>query len=835
MKRLARFKKLLAGMFLGGLLGVVGITAWLLADLPDVTALGQTVPSPSIRIVDRNGRPLYDVIDQENGRQTILPLADIPLPLRQATIATEDKTFYSNPGVDLLGILRAIWTNTQEGEIVSGGSTITQQVVRNLLLSSDERTEITIRRKVREMALAWQITRTYEKDDILALYLNQSYYGGLAYGVEAAARTFFGKSATDLTLAESALIAGLPQAPALYNPLINPEAAKTRQEVVLGLLLRQGNITQEQHDLAVREPLAYATTPYPVLAPHFVMMVQQELDELLTPELLHDSGGLTVYTTLDLDWQLAAEEIVQEQIDLLNNPRDGSATHAARNAAVVALHPQTGEVMALVGNVNYFDEDHQGAINMALMPRQPGSALKPIVYASGMNPQRALPFTPATRFHDVRTVFITHENDPYVPVNFSRTEHGPVLLRQALASSLNIPAVIALDNVGVETAMRQATLMGIGTLGEPDEYDLSFALGGGPVRLFDLTTAYAAFANGGLRITPQLILRVTDAEEQILHQIAPAAPVRVMDERVAWLISDMLSDDEARVLSFGQNSILNIGRTAAVKTGTTNDFHDNWTVGYSPDVVVGVWVGNANNTPMFNVTGVSGAGPIWHMVMRSVLASTPDKPFQQPEGLTQVEVCALSGLLPSADCPFRRLEWFVAGTEPVEVDSFYEVVSLDRQTGLLANEATSDDQVIQQYALNLPTELHPWARSVGLLLLDDLLVTSAAEEAIAAAPIRLISPDPNTTYRLTTAVPAEVQQLPVQVVGGAGWHTITIWLDDAPWQTLSAPPYKTWWTLTPGIHTMWAEGENKNGSQVTSEPITFKVLEPIQHASSGGN
>ena len=477
MKQITRLQKSLLLIFLLGGLSLAGLAAWVLVDLPDVQALGQTVPRPSLRIVDRNGRPLYDVIDQENGRNTVLPLDDIPVHLRQATIATEDKTFYTNPGFDLLGIARAVWTNAQEREIVSGGSTITQQVVRNLLLNSEERTEISIRRKLREVVLAWQISRTYEKDDILALYLNQSYYGGMAYGVEAAARTYFDKTAADLTLAESALIAGLPQAPALYNPLIVPEAAKARQQDVLRLMLRQAFITQEQHDLAVREPLAYAATPYPVLAPHFVMMVQQELDTVLTAEQLHNSGGLTVYTTLDLDWQLSAEKIVQEQIDLLNHPRDGSPTHAARNAAVVAIHPQTGEVMALVGNVDYFDEAHHGAINMALVPRQPGSSLKPIVYATGMDAQREIPFTAATRFHDVRTVFITHENDPYVPVNFSRTEHGPVLLRQALASSLNIPAVVALDQVGVETAMRQAALMGIGTLGEPDEYDVSFALG----------------------------------------------------------------------------------------------------------------------------------------------------------------------------------------------------------------------------------------------------------------------------------------------------------------------------------------------------------------------
>ncbi|HRQ37666.1 MAG TPA: transglycosylase domain-containing protein [Chloroflexota bacterium] len=840
MKRLRKINLLFLLVLLG--VSIVGVK-WLFADLPDVAGLQRPVMLPSVRIVDRYGRPLYDVIDQEYGRYTVLPLADIPLALQQATIATEDKSFYTNPGVDFWGIARALWTNTQSGQVVSGGSTITQQVVRNLLLNSDERHEITIRRKLREVALAWQVTRRQDKDDILALYLNQSYYGGIAYGVEAAARTYFGKTAADLTLAESALIAGLPQAPALYNPLVNPDAAKTRQEVVLGLMLAQGYITQAQHDQAGREPLQYAATPYPVQAPHFVMMVQAELDGLLSPEMLLDSGGVTVRTTLDLDWQNQAQKIVSEQIDLLNNPRNGAPTHAAHNAALVALNPQTGEVMALVGNVDYFDEKRQGAINMALMPRQPGSSLKPIVYAAGMTPGQArsnaatgLPFTPATLFYDVRTVFITHEQDPYVPVNFSRTEHGPVLLRTALASSLNIPAVIALDRVGVATAMRQAALMGIGTLGEPDAYDLSFALGGGPVRLFDLTTAYAAFANSGSRITPSLILDVTDGQGNVLVQPPSTTPTRVLDARVAWLISDMLSDDKARILSFGPDSILNIGRTAAVKTGTTNNFHDNWTVGYTPDVVVGVWVGNADNTPMFNVTGVSGAGPIWHMFMREILRGTPDKPFPQPEGVVQVEVCSLSGLRPSPDCPFRRYEWFIAGTEPQETDTFYRRVEIDKETGLLANETTPLDQVVRQLALALPPPLHPWARAEGLLLLDDLLLAQAAVgDADTAAvlnasvsPIHLISPDPQTKYRISMAVPAAAQKLPVEAVAAAHMQSVTLWLDDAPLATLTGPPYRVWWALTPGVHTMWAEGVDAEGTAVQSERINFEVLAAIR-------
>ena len=787
------------------------VYGWLFADLPSPGEINGRLLPPTIRITDRQGRPLYDMIDNESGRNTVLALHEIPLALQQATIVTEDKSFYENPGIDVAGILRALWINVQGGEVLAGGSTITQQVTRNLLLDADERTQVTLRRKLRESWLAWRISQELGKEDILALYLNEMYYGGMAYGVEAAAQTYFGKTAVNLTLAESALIAGLPQAPSLYNPLVNPEAAKTRQKVVLDLMLKDGVITPEQHELAAREPLFYAATPYPVAAPHFVMMVQVEVDRLFPEVQRYESGGLTVRTTLDLDWQEHAESIVREQIQRLNHPLEGGPGHNAGNAALVAIDPQSGQVMALVGNPDYFDTEMNGAVNMALMPRQPGSALKPIIYAAAMAPERERPFTPATVLFDVRTVFMTHENEPYVPVNYSRNEHGPVLVRQALGSSLNIPAVLALDAVGVEKAMGLAEDMGINTLGEPDEYDLSFALGGGPVRLFDLTTAYAAFANGGSRIEPTLILDVTDAAGKVVYRQETADPVRVLDERVAWLVNNMLSDNDARVLSFGKNSILKLDRTAAVKTGTTNDFHDNWTVGYTTDLVVGVWVGNANNQPMRGVTGVSGAGPIWHYFMRTVLAGAAERPFTQPPGMVQVEVCTLSGLLPTEECPYRKWEWFVEGTQPTEFDPFYRRVAVEG--GEL------------QVVLDLPPVLHPWAREEGLVLLDDLLLAGEVGRETAVSPLRMVSPDANMTYRLSPSLPEAAQQLHFEVVSSANLHDITIWMDDEPLATLPVPPYEVWWQLTPGTHTVWAEGVDNGGAHVASEPLTFEVVD----------
>ena len=415
------------------LIGATAVTLYqtLFADLPAPGEIGDHLVVPSMQIVDRAERPLYTFIDSQNGRQTSLPLDQIPLALQQATIATEDKNFYQNHGVDIEGILRAFWINLRGGEVLAGGSTITQQVARNLLLDADERVQRTARRKLRESWLAWRAARELTKDDILALYLNQMYYGAMSYGVEAAAQTYFGKTTVDLTLAESALLAGLPQSPAIYNPYTNPDAAKTRQLVVLDLMRQENTITQVEYNLAARQPLRYAATPYPINAPHFVMMVQTELDTLFSQDEIAQLGGLTVRTTLDLNWQEQAEHIVGEQLQRLNDPADGSPSHNAHNAALVALNPHTGQILALVGNTDYFAADIGGAINMALVPRQPGSALKPIVYAAALSPERTNPWTAASLLPDVRTVFMTHEEEAYVPVNFSRDEHGPVLLRQA--------------------------------------------------------------------------------------------------------------------------------------------------------------------------------------------------------------------------------------------------------------------------------------------------------------------------------------------------------------------------------------------------------------------
>ncbi|HSH02909.1 MAG TPA: transglycosylase domain-containing protein [Anaerolineae bacterium] len=818
-------------LILGIVLLVMGLGGgmwWLLGDLPAPETVYERGALPTVVIVDREERPLYNIIDSHSGRHTILDLETIPLFVRQATMATEDKNFYENPGVDWEGIVRAFVINIRGGEVVAGGSTITQQVARNLLLDDEERAERTVKRKLRESWLAWRVARVVPKEDILGLYLNQMYYGAGAYGIEAAAQTYFGRRVDELTVAQGALLVGLTQAPSVYNPLVAPELAKERQEVVLGLMWAEGYLDEAGYEQAMRERLVYSSEPYPLNGPHFVMMVTAEVDRLLTAEEIRAYGGVTVRTTLDYDWQMAAERIVAEQLTRLNEPVGGGVNHQADNAALVAMTPE-GEVRALVGNRDYFDEATAGAVNMALVRRQPGSALKPFVYAAGLDPNwgGALGdgeiWTAATMLPDVRQAFETHEGASYVPVNFSRTENGPVLLRQALGSSLNIPAVWALDKVGVDEVVRLMTDLGIEGWEAAETYDLSLALGGAPVSLWDLTAAYGALANGGYRFVPQIIDEIRAVDGRVIYE-APAPEMEaVLDERVAWLLTDILSDNDARRLSFGENSVLRLDRPAAVKTGTTNDFHDNWTVGYTPDVVVGVWVGNADGRPMVDVTGVSGAGPIWHYFMRAVLTGEGERPFVRPAGILRAEVCALSGMAPTDMCPYRRSEWFLAGTQPTDEDTFYRNVVVERGSWQLATERTPISEQVEMVVLDLPVLLQPWAREAGLMVWDDLLVREEGIKGTEEVVLQIVYPDPETRFRLTGEESLAAQRIRIEAAVAAGLGEVQLWVDGEVVAEPEVGPWVGWWGLVEGEHEVWVTAKDRAGQLWRSDVVRFEV------------
>lgn len=775
---------------------------WLTADLPAPDDLTGYTAAPSSKIYDRHGRLLYEMPPPYTGFHTPVALDDIPLALRQATIATEDANFYRHPGFDLVGVARALWANLRGGEVVMGGSTLTQQLARILVLSPSERTERTLVRKFREVVLAVRLTRRYSKDEILTFYLNEAYYGNMAYGVEAAAQAMFGKPVRDLDLAECALLAGLPQAPALYNPLEDTAAALGRQSVVLDRMTAEGYITPEEAALARQEKLYFAATPFSIRAPHFVMVVRAQLERELGRERL-DAGGLQIHTTLDVALNEAARDALRHRLALLatcegqlqNCPPGG---RNVRNGALVALDPQTGEILALVGSPDYFSARIDGAVNATLALRQPGSSIKPLAYAAAFE-QGVL--TPASMLLDVRTAFPTQEGLPYTPSNYDRLFRGPVRAREALAASYNVPAVRVVERIGVSSLTALARRLGMTSFDRAAQLGLAAALGGGEVRLLEETAVYAAFANGGARVDPVAILRVEDAAGKVIWTPGAGRGAQALDPRVAFLITDILSDDLARAPTFGEGSVLALTRPAAVKTGTTTDFRDNWTVGYTPELVVGVWVGNADNAPMLNVTGVSGAGPIWRDVMELALRGRPTRAFEPPPGLARVEVCALSGQLPGSDCPHRVHEWFLAGTAPETICDMHLRVG---------------EQVVTRY----PPAAQAWAREQGLLESPVALGSPALN---APAALLLLRPDDGAIYRRDPAVAREAQRIAIFAEAVILLREVTLWVDKTPLATFSAPPYVAFWILEPGRHRFSATGTTPEGTLVTGELVTITV------------
>jgi penicillin-binding protein 1C len=676
------------------------------------------------RILDRNGQLLYEILDPNAGRRTYIPLDQISPNLIAATIATEDQDFYRHPGFDVVAMIRALWQNYQSGGTVSGASTITQQLARALLLSPEERVEITYSRKTREIILASEITRRYSKDEILELYLNEIYYGNLAYGVEAAAETYFGKSAKDLTLGEASFLAGLPQSPAVYDIYTNPEPTLIRQQQVLVLMFEASNeqgcieVSNSPEPICV-DPLAatqaadamkvYAFKPlsFDSKYPHWVNFVRSQLETQYDAQTIYRSG-FVVYTTLDPVLQDRAQQLVTDQVAALVNSN-------AHNGALVAIRPSTGEILAMVGSPDFDNVEIAGQINMADSPtRQPGSSIKPITYVAAFEKG----WTPSTWIWDVPTQFPDGANPPYEPRNYDGKFHGGMTVRTALSNSFNIPAVKTLEFVGIyddpntpekEGMIAMAERLGITSLTRND-YGLSLTLGGGDVSLIDMTAAYSVFANGGQRMPPVSILKITDFAGNIIYEYKPEAGEQVIRAEHAYLISSILSDNNARSLMFGPNSPLNLSFQVAAKTGTTNDIRDNWTLGYTPDLVTGVWIGNADYTPMVNSSGLSGAAPIWSQFMEFAVPYVTNgapTPFNRPGGIVDKVVCRLSGTEPSNQCNSEYTEIFAADQPPLPANKdLLRRVRIDLWTGYEASEVCkgpSDDELV----LNVTDK---WAR-----------------------------------------------------------------------------------------------------------------------------
>ncbi len=777
------------------------------ATLPPVDDLRSRASQfETTHILDRNGDVLYEIIDPSAGRRTYVRLQEMSPFVIAATLATEDKNYYTHPGFDPWAIVRAFYQNFQTGDTVSGASTITQQLARTLLFDPEERGQRTYLRKVREALLAEEITRRYTKEEILELYLNEIYYGNLAYGIEAAAQTYFGVSADQLTLGQAAFLAGLPQAPSVYDIYNNRDITLERMRSVMVLMFE---LSREQNCIYVStsiqqvcvtntdvvtaigeiENLEFNSPDFKIRYPHWVNFVRLQLEDQFDAQTIYRSG-FTVHTTLDPEMQLRAQEIVAEQVALL-------ADKNARNGALVALDPKSGEILAMVGSADFYDDSIDGQVNMAVAPRQPGSSIKPLTYLAAFEKG----WTPATLIWDVPSEFPPSGNPddqrpPYKPVNYDDRFHGPVTLRSALANSYNVPAVKTLEFVGiyepgglVETARR----LGVTTLTRPD-YGMSLTLGGGEIPLTEMVGAYAVFATGGRRVQPISITRIEDASGAVVFEHQHSQGEQIVRPEHAFLISHILSDNAARTPAFGPNSVLNLPFQAAAKTGTTNDFRDNWTVGYTSDVVVGVWVGNADNTPMRDTSGLTGAAPIWAEYMKFAvqhLTSGSSAFFNPPAGISEQVICAVSGTRPSAHCPNQRSEIFAADQLPLpESDDLWKEIEIDTWTGLQAaaycDDFTQDRLVINvsdPWAVDWIRETgqgSAWAESMGFDRPFAFAPERACRDGDPLATVEFVSPRDGDTIQER---PVEVQAR-IHADNGFEEYRVEVSFGDVGWRLL---------------------------------------------------
>ncbi len=640
-------------------------------QIPDFKSLKERQIQSSTKIYDRTGQVLlYDV--HQNIKRTTIPFEDIGVYVKNATVAVEDAGFYQHGGIKITSILRAIFVNILNGRLSQGGSTITQQIVKNTFLTNEK----TFSRKLKEWILSVKIDGVLSKEEILGIYLNEAPYGGNIYGIKEAARSFFGKDPISLTLAESAYLAAIPNAPTYYSPYgANKDKLNDRKNFVLSRMKDLNFITEPEYNQAKDEIVNFIPQEaFGIKAPHFVFFIKQYLEEKYGKEAV-ENGGLKVTTTLDYDLQKKAEDIV------LKYAKQNEVKFKGKNAALVAIDPKTGQILTMVGSRDYFDKDIEGNFNVALAKRQPGSSFKPFVYATAFNKG----FTPDTVVFDLPTEFQTtcdpygkaippyKQSDCYMPDNYDGKFRGPMTLRNALAQSINIPAVKMLYLTGIADSIKTARSMGITTLTNPDQYGLTLVLGGGEVTLLDMTSAYGSFADNGTRHPYQKILKVEDASGNVLEEYKDS-PQTVLPKNTALMISSILSDIEAKKPLYGETSpIYFYDRDVASKTGTTNDYRDAWIMGYTPSLVVGAWAGNNDDTPMEKKASGLIIAPLWAEFMRTALKDTPAERFQKydapndPEktkpiinGLWQGNdsffIDKISGKLATADTPKETKE-----------------------------------------------------------------------------------------------------------------------------------------------------------------------------------
>jgi len=644
---------------------------WVSRELPNPKKLSGTDFPESSQIYDRNGKIIYEIYTEK--RRQEVALDQIPENMVKATLAIEDSNFYNHFGFDFKGIIRGLYRTIVEKRL-QGGSTLTQQLVKNVLLTPER----TWTRKIKEAILTVATEIMYSKNDILEMYFNQTPYGGTMWGIEAAAMGIFNKDVSKLDLAEMALLAGLPASPSRYSPFSHPESAKARQELVLSRMLELQMINQDDYEAAKNEKLNYYVKNDNMEAPHFVFYVKDLLVEKYGAKKVTE-GGLKIYTTLDLDLQKYVQEIVASEVGKIYR-------YNVTNGASLVTESKSGQILAMVGSKDFFANDIEGKYNVTTALRQPGSSIKPLNYALGIETGKV---TAASLFYDTETCFNVEGQKPYCPTNYGNRYFGLQNLRQSLANSLNIAAVKMLKINGLRDFVASASAMGITTFTNADNYGLSLTLGGGEVYMTDMNVAFGVLSNMGIKQELTPILKITDKKDKVLEEYKYVPGQRVISAGTAYIMSQILSDDGARSMVFGSGSMLNIKKhpEVAVKTGTTNDLRDNWTIGYTPDYVVTTWVGNNDNSKMSGiVSGTSGAAPIWNKVMTKILEEKPVHKFSKPDGVVGMTVCNLTGeLVPESGCD-SHYEYFLKEFVPNKFVPLRNNILIDKTTGKVIKE-----------------------------------------------------------------------------------------------------------------------------------------------------
>jgi 1A family penicillin-binding protein len=799
------------GLVVLGTIGFTALFAWYAKDLPRPDKIVRR-DGFSTKIFDRNAVLLYEIFTDQ--QRTPATIEEIPTSLKQATIAIEDKNFYTHSGFDRQGYLRIVWNVVSKGRLI-GGSTLTQQLVKNVLLTSDR----SLIRKLKELILSVQIENRYNKDQILQMYLNEAPYGGTAWGVATAAQIYFGKPVSQLTMLESAILAGLPQRPSYYSPVSGTkDAYKGRTQNVLRRMREDGSITSDQEQAALTELATFEIKPSltSIKAPHFTMYVKDELEEMYGAAMV-EQGGLQVTTTLDYELQQKAQAAVTEEVAKIASMDIG-------NGAAMVMDPKTGEIWSMVGSKDFFAKDYDGQVNVTMSLRQPGSTIKPVTYAVALSKG----FTPASMVMDVPTEFPGGPDGSYKPQNYDGKFRGPIQLRFALGSSLNVPAVKLLALIGLPDMLQTANDMGLTTLAPTKEnlsrFGLAVTLGGGEVRLIDMVTAYSSFANGGIKVEPISILKVADRDGNVLYEHKQTQSKRVLDEGVTFLINHMLTDNNARLLTFGANSYLNMsGRPVAVKTGTTNDRRDNWTIGWSNTAMVGVWVGNNDNKPMKNVTsGVTGASPIWRKIILEVLTKHKPEEWKIPDSVEAKIVDVVSGY-PEHDGFPSRAEYVMKGTLRPLPDPIHRKIKLCRGQDKLASQVDIEKNEFEEKEFITPTEdkklgdLPSWK--------DQNTVWSQSQgDARFKVPVEYCNTNDDIMIKVDS--PGNQQNIDgtdvsvkARVITSGEIEKVEIFVDGIKRETLVDQPFETTLAINKGKHFLKLKVIRKDGKSTESGDV----------------